>query len=356
MTFYQELQLGSYGSKALIRGTEDKKEKWRHILIYNFKVYLVVAFCFSFVTIAGQLLGSGNSIVGVVVLLALLVLRQADFGIKTTHGVGVIGLIFAIWAVGPRLTNMVSNGAAFVINMVCIMIILILSCHNVLMYNQSTFVLGYLLLQGYDVEGHAYVMRLIGLVLGMGICMGAFYKNQKNRVHKRKFADLFREINLRAARTQWYIRLTFGVSSAMLLASCMNIPRVMWVGISCMSVLLPFTSDLKYRVHRRAVFNVVGCMILAVLYVILPAQLFGLAGVLGGIGVGFSAGYAWQTVFNTFGAVAVASGLFGMKTAILLRIVTNLFGSLYAWTVDFICRRVRKWISGWNNEEEILRF
>ena len=42
MTFYQELQLNSAGSKTLIRITEDKKERRRHILIYNFKVYLVV--------------------------------------------------------------------------------------------------------------------------------------------------------------------------------------------------------------------------------------------------------------------------------------------------------------------------
>ena len=45
MTFYQELQLSSTGSKQLIRNTTDKKEKRRHILIYNFKVYLVMAFC-----------------------------------------------------------------------------------------------------------------------------------------------------------------------------------------------------------------------------------------------------------------------------------------------------------------------
>ena len=38
MTFYQELQLSSTGSKQLIRSTTDPKEKRRHILIYNFKV------------------------------------------------------------------------------------------------------------------------------------------------------------------------------------------------------------------------------------------------------------------------------------------------------------------------------
>lgn len=44
MTFYQELQLSSVASKQLIKATEDKKERRRHILIYNFKVYLVMRF------------------------------------------------------------------------------------------------------------------------------------------------------------------------------------------------------------------------------------------------------------------------------------------------------------------------
>ena len=45
MTFYQELQLSSAGSKQLIKNTQDSKEKRRHILIYNFKVYLVGVLC-----------------------------------------------------------------------------------------------------------------------------------------------------------------------------------------------------------------------------------------------------------------------------------------------------------------------
>ena len=50
MTFYQELQLSSTGSKQLIKSTTDPKEKRRHILIYNFKVYLVMAFCVAVVS------------------------------------------------------------------------------------------------------------------------------------------------------------------------------------------------------------------------------------------------------------------------------------------------------------------
>ena len=61
MTFYQELQLNSAGSKQLIKSTEDKKERRRHILIYNVKVYLVVAFCIAVVTFYSSIFGSHGS-------------------------------------------------------------------------------------------------------------------------------------------------------------------------------------------------------------------------------------------------------------------------------------------------------
>lgn len=54
----QELQLSSAGSKQLIKNTKDAKEKRKHILIYNFKVYLVMVFCVAVVTIFSKLLGS----------------------------------------------------------------------------------------------------------------------------------------------------------------------------------------------------------------------------------------------------------------------------------------------------------
>ncbi len=120
MTFYQELQLSSVASKQLIKATKDKKERYRHILIYNFKVYLVMAFCVAVVSLYSHFTGNNNSVVGVTVLLAVLVLRQADFGIRTTHGLASIVGIFGILIAGPKLSNMVSPVPAFFINIVCI--------------------------------------------------------------------------------------------------------------------------------------------------------------------------------------------------------------------------------------------
>ena len=340
MTFYQELQLSSAGSKQLIKNTQDSKEKRRHILIYNFKVYLVMIFCVAVVTVFSKLLGNNNSVVGVTVLLAVLVLRQADFGIRTTHGLASIVGIFGILIAGPKLSNMVSPVPAFFINIVCILLLMILGCHNVIMYNHSTFVLGYLLLQGYDVTGQEYLYRVAGLLVGMVLCMAIFYKNQKNRPYRRSFLDLFREFNISSARNRWYIRLSLVVSSAMLFMSLLGLPRAMWAGIASMSVCLPFPDDCKERAGKRAAFNIVGCLLFVILYLVLPESMYPYIGMIGGIGVGYSAGYAWQTAFNTFGALSIASGLFGMPYAVALRIGANVFGAAYTMACNKILPRL----------------
>lgn len=335
MTIYQELQLNAAGSKALVRHAKDKKEKGRHMLIYLCKVLLTLAFCMAVVMAYSMIFGAENSTAGVVVLLALLVLRMADFGIRTTHGVGVIFLLFGILAAGPRISNMAPMGLAFLVNVACIFGILVLSCHNVLMSNHSTFVLGYLLLQGYDVTGEAYVMRLAALASGAVICALVFYKNQRKRIHKRSFGDLFREIDLQAIRTQWYIKLTLGIATVLLVASILQLPRAMWAAIATMSTLLPFREDLVYRVKRRIPFNLLGGLVFLALYYLLPDGIYANIGLIGGFGVGFSAGYAAQTLFNTFGALAVAANLFGPAGAVILRVLCNGLGACYSYVFDW---------------------
>ena len=186
-----------------------------------------MAFCVAVVSLYSKLTGSNNSVVGVTVLLAVLVLRQADFGIRTTHGLISIAGIFGILMAGPRLANMAAPHpfAAFLVNVVCILLLMILGCHNVIMYNHSTFVLGYLLLLGYDVTGREYALRIAGLFIGMLICMAIFYKNQRNRAYRRTFLDLFREFDLKSARSRWYLKLTLIVSSAMLFMNLLGLPR-----------------------------------------------------------------------------------------------------------------------------------
>lgn len=331
MNFYQELQLNQAGSKSYIASFKNPKDKCKHIAVYLFKIALVVAFCVSFVTLFSVLFGNENSIAGVVVLLCLLAFRYSDLGIQNSQGTLGILFIYGILAFGPKLSNLAPTGLSFCINLICIFALALIGCHNITMFNHSTFVLSYLLLFGYDVSGKAYQMRLISLLIGAVLTASILYFKHRKVEYKRSFMDLFKEIHLSSSRTRWQICLSVGISSAMLIAALLNVPRVYWIGIAAMSVLIPFRKDVEYRTKHRVLGNILGSAIFFIAYLILPEEIRPCLGIIGGIGTGFSASYVWQSAFNAFSAITVAVPTFGLAYAVLLRIFTNVFGSIYMW-------------------------
>ena len=90
------------------------------------------------------------------------------------------------------------------------------------------------------------------------------------------------------------------------------------------------TTDMHYRVRKRIVGNIAGVICFTVLYFLLPSSIYAYIGIIGGIGVGFSAQYGWQAVFNTFGALAIATESYGLKGAVSLRVIQNVFGVVFA--------------------------
>ena len=329
MTFYQELQLNQAGSKKAIRESETAQEKWRHILIYLLKIAITVGFCFVFVTLYSLIFGAGNSIVGVVVLLHLLVFKNADLRIDAKQSTGLLALFFGIMTVAPHLANLANPFVGLLIHAAAISILILFGCHEPRMFNQSTLVLSYLLLYGYDVSGTEYLSRLAGMAVGAVLVCAVFYKNHRHQTYDLRAQDILPAFTLTHMRSKWQLCQILCVPLVLFLSELFGLPRAMWAGIACMSVCLPFTEDCIPRSVSRGMFNVVGCLLFIVLYLVLPKSMYPYIGMIGGIGVGYSAGYAWQTAFNTFGALSIASGLFGMPAAVLLRIGANVFSSIY---------------------------
>ena len=307
MTFYQELQLNQAGSKVLLRKSETAQERRYHALVYLAKVAITMLFCFAFVSVFSILFGNENSVVGVVVLLCLMVFRNADFGLHT----------------GQSLPALLLNVAALAF-------LVIFGCHNPFMYNQSTLVLGYLLLYGYDVSGDSYRMRLIAMAVGALLSCLVFYRNHKSHTYQTGIKGVLQAFDLTSSRTNWQLCQIICVPVVLFLAELCKMPRAMWAGIAAMSAIVPLMADMQARVKNRIIGNVAGVLCFLVLYTLLPTSIYAYIGILGGIGVGFSAKYGWQAVFNTFGALAIAEELYGLKGAVGLRVAQNVFGVVFA--------------------------
>ncbi len=335
MTFYQELQLGQAGSKNMIRNSTTKKEKWYHTMVYLLKIIITMAFCFGFVTVYSLVFGAENSIVGVVVLLCLLVFKNADLGIHTGEATAMLAVFFGLMAAAPHLANQAGSLGGLLIHIVSLSVLMLFGCHNPFMFNQSTLVLGYLLLYGYDVSGKSLQMRWIGLAVGGALTCLVFYRNHAKQTYKRGIKDIIREVRIDSARTRWQMCQVLCVSLVVFLAEICKMPRAMWAGIAAMSVILPFAADMKKRVWGRMIGNIAGVCCFLALYYLLPPSIYAYIGIIGGIGVGFSVKYGWQAVFNTFGALAIAAETYGLSEAIGLRVIQNIFGALFALVFCF---------------------
>ena len=183
-------------------------------------------------------------------------------------------------------------------------------------------------------------MRLAAIGAGAVLTALVFYRNHRKLTYKRKLRDVIKEFRLTSLRTRWQLTVTFGVSTAVFLGGLFHIPRTMWIGIAAMSVLLPFRTDMKERVKGRIPGNIIGAVVFLGICLFLPASVFPYIGVIGGIGVGLSATYQWQAVFNSLGAMAIATSILGLPGAILFRIANNLLGSVYGQAFEKISSRL----------------
>jgi len=115
MTFYQELQLNQAGSKSLLKNSKTMKEKLYHAFVYMVKIAVTMVFCFAFVTASSIILGKDNSIVGVVVLLCVMVFRNADLGIHTGHSTWLFGIVLCNYDSMPTSgkSAFTASGAAY---------------------------------------------------------------------------------------------------------------------------------------------------------------------------------------------------------------------------------------------------
>lgn len=331
VTFYQELQLNQAGSKQLLKSSKTPQERRRHLAVYLFKVVLTLLFCVAFVGVFSSLFGEDNAIAGVVSLLFVLVFRQAGLGVRPSHGVLSLLLIFGVLIVSPHLANLLPPFGSFLVHLLSLFFVICIGCHDVRMSNQSTIVLCYLLLYGYDVSGQTFAMRAIGLACTGLLTALIYYRNQRKSDCSIGLLQAIKEFHLSSPRSRWQLQLTLSVSTAMLFSTLLGLPRSMWVGFAVLSVTQFSTRDYLHRAKYRLAGMLGGSALFLIAYSLIPAQYHSLFGIFGGLCVGFSATYGWQTTFNCLGALTTAAGLMGAPKAIFYRLLNTAFGVAYAF-------------------------
>lgn len=337
MRFYQAMQLSAANLKPLIKNAESKEIKNKYIAALILKSILCLLFCTIVVISFGKVFGEENNVVGVVTVISLLNFRFSNLDFKVRQAALTIVGIFGVLSISPYIASISNPFLGFIINFISIIGILILTCHNVRLCNHSILVLSYFLLYGYKVENtEILINRIIGLIFGGILVASIFYIKQRKIEFKNTFIDIINDVDFNTERTKWQLKFAFVTTSAIMIGEFLHIPRTMWIGIACMSVFHPDKSQLQIRYKQRMLYMVLGCLMYMSIYFLIPQQFRGLIGLIGGVMIGFSGTYKWQTVFNAFGALSAATPILGVGGAIIFRILNNVFGALYSKGFDYI--------------------
>ncbi len=183
-------------------------------------------------------------------------------------------------------------------------------------------------------------------------------KNEGNKKIKTEFdktiIDVIKSFNIKTEKVAWQLKLALGISSAVFIGEMLHLPKTMWLAFACMTVLSQNTTEkLNIRCEIRIKAIVLGCIIFAAAYIILPEEITSIFPILAGILVGFCATYEYKTIMNNFSALPSAIATIGFVDTLILRVVNNVFGVLYSKAFDLIYTKAMNKINYKNVNKKI---
>lgn len=296
----------------------------------------IFIFCVVFMSVHNSVYGGENSIIAVVVLTGLFIFMRGTLGINVIQGALSIIVMLLMVGLFPKI-SLINPILGIFVNTIGIFLILVLSSHDVTQGNHVPFLMGYIFCQGYDVSGKSYILRILSLGISAVIIAIIYYLVNRKKLFKRTVKDLFRELNINSTRTRWYIRMTSTLVLTMFVGDILNYPRTMWVNLTVLSLTTPFENECHNRSKARIPAAIIGTALFYILFeIIVPIKYQGILVLGAGFMAMFIKDYFIKSIYNSFSAMGAAVLIFNTKGAILLRVLSNIYGTIIAVSSYFI--------------------
>ncbi|WP_461813241.1 FUSC family protein [Faecalimonas sp.] len=341
MRFYDILQLDPKVIKDLMHKSSTKNEKIKLGIGMFVRSVLIVLFAIVFISTLSTVFGSENSPMAVAMFCILLGIRFVDFGYCIRDELIALSVSFLLLLISPVLASSTFPLIGFFINVISFFVILFLTCDKPEMGNGGLFSFAYIYLSGNPVYGEALMKRFYLTLTGLVICGVIFFIKHRSKHKNISFIDIVKRAKSTDFKYQWMFRMAVGVSAILALGMAFDVERFMWAGFACGSLLSDYsqTPRLKERFTQRLIGAVTGSVLFFCVYSMLPIELHGIIGPLGGFCLGFCADYKYKTAMNCLGALMIASDLYGLKYSIFLRISNNIMGVIFAVVFYYVYER-----------------
>lgn len=331
MSFYQLLQLNPGDLKKQIKDADSHKYCLKACIAIVVRAILIVLFAMVLIAPLTPIFGVENNAMLVVVFCIILSIRFVDFGYNIKASVINMGLTFFLLAGGPILANFVHPLVGVLVNFVSLLLILIMTTKEPLMGNGGLYGFTYVFLAGNPVSGDLAIKRFILAALCFVLCSIILYAKHKDKHQDVSFMDEINNFHLSSYKSQYQIRLALGVSLLLFIGDVFHLERFMWAGFACSSLLSTYArNEIKSRSSHRIFSTIAGTLAFLIVYSFAPTSFHTLFGPICGLCLGFCVEYRHKTTINCFSALLIATGLYGLKGALGLRIINNVLGVIFA--------------------------
>lgn len=333
VTFYQLLQMDARGLWAAIHAAPASRDKARLGFAMALRSILLVAFAILFIGVLTQLFGQNNTGLVVAGFCILLGIKHVPYGFHAADSVIALGLVIGAMILSGTITLVGNSLLSLITNFILVTLILVFVANDPPMGNAGLYIFGYLFVSQTPVTGADLTSRcILGLIIWI-MCSAVLVHKHHSKFSDIRLRDLIENFSLKNPTSIWQLRLAVGVACVLLIGDLLGIPRGVWLGYACMSVLLPYGEE-KGSSLKRAGLRLSGVVIGSTLFYLfswfVPTEYRFLFGPLAGICIGFSNKYIVDSALNCFGALLLAESVYGMGGSAILRIWDNLLGVVFA--------------------------
>ena len=342
MSFYQSLQMDPSVLKKRIAQCEKVREKTFYWTAIAIRSVLIVAFAIVFISLLSGLFGQENTPLAVAVFCIMLGIRFVNFEYCIRDSLITLAIALAILVFAPSLAGIVPPILVPFIHFVGFFTLLYITTQRPELGNGGLYSFAYVYLTGNPVYGVSLEKRVLLALVGYAICGLILWAKHRHAHGDIRFHHLILKFDVKNPVILWQLRMAVGVSLILTAGQVFGVPRFMWMGFACASLLseYPYSSNTLPRFWQRIIGVLVGSGLFLIVYQITPEVFHSLMGPLGGLCLGFCTDYRYKTAMNCFGALMLAAGIYGVQAAVFLRIIDTILGICFGTVFALIFHKL----------------
>lgn len=353
MNFYQSLQMDPSVLKKKIAQCNTAREKTFYWSAIAIRSVLIVAFAVLFISLLSGLFGQENTPFAVALFCIMLGIRFVNFEYCIRDSMITLAISLCILVFVPSLVGIAPPIAIVFIHFAGFFALLFMTTQRPELGNGGLYSFAYVYLTGNPVYGDSLRKRILLAVVGYAVCGLILWAKHRHSHKTVRFRYLVLKFNIKNPINLWQLRMALGVSLVLTVGQILEIPRFMWMGFACASLLseYPYSSKTLPRFRQRIIGALAGSGLFFIIYQITPGSFHSLMGPLGGLCLGFCTDYRYKTAMNCFGALMLATNIYGVQGAVFLRIADTILGVCFGAIFAAIFHKV---ISMKSSKEKIV--